>query len=127
MLSRFDIAKLLGYDYRPIHSSETNAEIDRLVIIQDEQGLSAMMDAITEIILARPEPEPVDPRWTHPAFLADLTRLSREHGLIIEGCGCCGSPWISEISPDSEGRYTASTHWQGAETIKWEETKDERG
>jgi len=30
-------------------------------------------------------------------FLNELTRLSQETGLIIGGCGCCNSPFISEI------------------------------
>lgn len=28
------------------------------------------------------------------AFLAELTELSRRHGLFISGCGCCGSPSV---------------------------------
>jgi len=28
------------------------------------------------------------------AFLMDLEDISRKHGIIIEGCGCCGSPGL---------------------------------
>ena len=30
------------------------------------------------------------------AFLKRLTDLSSEYGLIIGGCGCCGSPYLTE-------------------------------
>jgi hypothetical protein len=36
------------------------------------------------------------------SFLNDLTRLSIKYNLYIGGCGCCGSPFISE---DSESNY----------------------
>lgn len=29
-------------------------------------------------------------------FLSELGRLSRETGITIHGCGCCGSPWLEE-------------------------------
>lgn len=33
------------------------------------------------------------------AFLAELTELSRRHRIAIGGCGCCGSPWLTELTP----------------------------
>ena len=30
-------------------------------------------------------------------FLIDLAILSQKHSIKIEGCGCCGSPAITEI------------------------------
>lgn len=38
-------------------------------------------------------------------FLAELTLLSRKHGLAIEGCGCCESPYIVEAKKVESSRY----------------------
>jgi len=31
-------------------------------------------------------------------FLTELEILTRKHGIAIGGCGCCGSPWLEELS-----------------------------
>ena len=31
------------------------------------------------------------------AFLQELTALSDKYEIYIEGCGCCGSPWLNDI------------------------------
>lgn len=43
--------------------------------------------------------------WTEQekAFLEALTELSKKHKIIIEGCGCCGSPTLQAL--ESEGEY----------------------
>lgn len=33
-------------------------------------------------------------------FLKELTKLSRDYGIAIGGCGCCGSPWLYEEEGD---------------------------
>jgi hypothetical protein len=39
-------------------------------------------------------------------FILELTRLSKKHGVIISGCGCCNSPDVSESSDmDPEAGY----------------------
>ncbi len=35
-------------------------------------------------------------------FLKELTKLSIKHGLFIDGCGCCGSPYICDIETGEE-------------------------
>lgn len=30
-------------------------------------------------------------------FLQELSALSDRYKIYIEGCGCCGSPWLSDI------------------------------
>lgn len=49
-----------------------------------------------------------------PSFLADLTELSKKHGITIAGCGCCGSPFLSGMYP-KEGHYETS----GEDDLKW--------
>jgi len=31
------------------------------------------------------------------AFLTELTELTKKHGIVIHGCGCCGSPSLFDI------------------------------
>lgn len=31
-------------------------------------------------------------------FLEKLSALTREYGIVINGCGCCGSPWLEDMS-----------------------------
>ena len=34
---------------------------------------------------------------TKKAFLAELSLLSNKYKIIIDGCGCCGSPYLVSI------------------------------
>lgn len=44
-------------------------------------------------------------------FLAALTALSREHGVAIWGCGCCGSPDLvdSVLAEDGNGNVPVTS------------------
>ena len=50
------------------------------------------------------------------AFLDELHALSKKHDIYIDGCGDCGSPWLSDgdavaynLTPDAESGYTVSS------------------
>ncbi|MFU0240394.1 hypothetical protein ACKI1J_32235 [Streptomyces scabiei] len=34
------------------------------------------------------------------AFLQDLSALTEKYGLVIAGCGCCGSPWLNPAAEE---------------------------
>lgn len=61
------------------------------------------------------------------AFLAELSELSVKHRIVIGGCGCCGSPWLDDLTADASrdeifyrglnGRYL------GDGKLEWEEVK----
>lgn len=36
-----------------------------------------------------------------PPFLDELAALTAKHGLVIEGCGCCGSPFLQRADAAS--------------------------
>jgi len=38
-------------------------------------------------------------------FLNELTLLTRKYKIKISGCGCCGSPCLSNISPQENENY----------------------
>lgn len=35
------------------------------------------------------------------AFLNGLTQLTQKYGIEVAGCGCCGSPFLDNVSKDS--------------------------
>lgn len=43
-------------------------------------------------------------------FLQELTALSDKYEIYIEGCGCCGSPWLNDLK--SEKNYDNLTYGQ---------------
>lgn len=38
-------------------------------------------------------------------FLEELSELTRKHGIVIAGCGCCGSPSLSDLEEKMKGGY----------------------
>ena len=38
-------------------------------------------------------------------FLKELAELTKKYGIVISGCGCCGSPSLEQTSDD--GKYYA--------------------
>lgn len=52
-------------------------------------------------------------------FLTALTELSREHGIVIGGCGYCGSPFLMDFVSDfldPGGQYHLEPRMAG---IRW--------
>jgi hypothetical protein len=69
--------------------------------------------------------EAIDPDQV-AAFLADLTALTQKHGIEIDGCGCCGSPYL--WATDEVGSYEVTPfnvedkkHWSGLQYVCIEE------
>lgn len=38
-------------------------------------------------------------------FLQKLKQLTLKYGIIVDGCGCCGSPFLNEIDSKSQSDY----------------------
>ena len=54
-------------------------------------------------------------------FLIGLEKLTREYGLYVYGCGCCGSPTLEECKPeelDDRAGY-ALAEFAGQGEIVW--------
>lgn len=51
-------------------------------------------------------------------FLIDLQVISDRHGIIVNGCGCCGSPWLAREAERS-GVYTLSTKFLEDEQVRY--------
>lgn len=58
-------------------------------------------------------------------FLQGLEKLTRETGIIIGGCGCCGSPFLSAVGIKdivSECGYAAE---ENGDKVCWVSPNDE--
>lgn len=53
------------------------------------------------------------------AFLAGLASLTRETGIKIAGCGCCGSPELMEASGDELGDMDAGYGYGYSGEVVW--------
>jgi len=64
-------------------------------------------------------------------FLIGLEKLSRETGVTIGGCGCCGSPYLAtdmDDMSDMRAGYVGSSgsevNWLSPTSAGWEDEKD---
>jgi hypothetical protein len=58
----------------------------------------------------------------HRKFLEALSALSRQYGIIITGCGCCGSPYLTEEQVPAAGTETTVPFYaqsDGDEQVIW--------
>lgn len=58
-------------------------------------------------------------------FLTDLAQLTKKYNIVIDGCGCCGSPYLKAINgykfdrekwelldyDEKEKRYSVGEEW----------------
>lgn len=52
----------------------------------------------------------------YEAFLVAISELTREHKVEIQGCGCHGSPYLSDLSDDGQsGHYET----KDGEDLRW--------
>jgi hypothetical protein len=50
---------------------------------------------------------------TSQKFLDELTELCNRYGVMITGCGCCGSPFLRKITPGFYRLYDQGQPWYG--------------
>ena len=51
-------------------------------------------------------PEDTKPWLAPEGFLDELTELAKKWGVVIGGCGCCGSPYMLPMNQEErEGKY----------------------
>lgn len=57
----------------------------------------------------------MDPR----EFLRELSELTKKHGISIGACGCCGSPFLTELEGDDDhiGAYIVTDEPDNG--VKW--------
>lgn len=54
------------------------------------------------------------------SFMAELTALSLKYGVIIDGCGCCGSPYCRDSR--EKGKYVYGTSGTKPD-LRWQEER----
>lgn len=52
-------------------------------------------------------------------FMIGLTKLTRETGIIISGCGCCGSPVLDEADDAALNDPDAGYGYGYASEVTW--------
>ena len=64
-------------------------------------------------------------------FIKELTALSKKYKVIIGGCGCCGSPYVSACDIDkdkfvNEAGYSYDDYldWQSPGSYGWDDDKN---
>jgi hypothetical protein len=62
-------------------------------------------------------------------FIIELEALSRKYKVLVGGCGCCGSPYLTKISDECEWderegyTYEDRLDWLEMDDYDWDEMK----
>jgi hypothetical protein len=100
-----------------------NDTIDRLVEMKRVSGEDAMILEIAAILNA-PVIEEQDKKLEENVakFIRELNVLSEDYGLVIGGCGCCGSPRVAKMTDKQvSGHYEYDIVDDGLVGLRWKE------
>lgn len=64
------------------------------------------------------------------AFMVGLEELTRQTGVVIGGCGCCGSPFLRPLGRDEQAPEAGygdgglgEIRWLSPAGVQWDECK----
>ena len=56
-------------------------------------------------------------------FVEELTKLTKKYGIIIGGCGFCGSPYLGSFKSDYDDYDEDGQYDESGGSIEWENPK----
>jgi hypothetical protein len=59
-------------------------------------------------------------------FLVELAELSKKYGIVIGGCGCCGSPHLSSLQYHDEHEQQMLQLYQSSGMVPYDEQSDHK-
>lgn len=64
----------------------------------------------------------------YESFLKELTELTKKYRIVIGGCGCCQSPWMSAYTKDAFKAQVAGEYqrnlMRGRPELEWVQLSD---
>lgn len=64
------------------------------------------------------------PLKNQEAFLRELSELSRKYGIAIDGCGCCGSPWLYDADGEDFSKQVYSVREKNSDYLEFKEPNE---